>query len=159
MTFNNTINSSITKTYTVSITATTTSPTPGTGFTSVASYFTIGKMLYINYFFQQTVAGTAGTGIYLFNLPPGFTVNATPTPLYVSVLNFSNLGPVFAYTTNLSFSGCCTPYTSTQMAFLGFIINQTTQTSVTNITTISNGVFPLTTAPLTYSAYMEIPIN
>jgi hypothetical protein len=158
---NNDINSSVTESYIISIAATTTNPTPGTS-TSVASYYRVGKMLYIKYFFNQTTAGTSGTGTYLFNIPSGLTIDTTITPVYANIYNFSNLGPVLLYGSSspvICCFGCCTPYNSTQIAFIAFSINETTGVVNSGSALISDLFFGLNTTPLTYTAYMEIPIN
>jgi len=70
--------------FTTTITAIATNPTPGTGYTSVSYYMQIGKILHIIYGFSQPVAGSSGAGGYLFNLPSGFTINTTVCPFLSS---------------------------------------------------------------------------
>lgn len=59
------------------ITATTTSPTYGTVAQNVAYWRRVGDSMEIMWDYRQTTAGTAGSGTYLFNLPPGFTIDTS----------------------------------------------------------------------------------
>lgn len=59
------------------ITATTTAPTYGTVAQNVAYWRRVGDSMEIMWDYRQTTAGTAGSGTYLFNLPPGFTIDTS----------------------------------------------------------------------------------
>jgi len=72
---------SLWQSYTTTIQATTTNPTPGAGFQLNSHYLKQGKTLYIKAFFSQTVAGTTGSGDYFYNLPPGFTADTSVTEI------------------------------------------------------------------------------
>ena len=62
--------------YTLTIGAVTTPPTPGTN-TSSATWERIGGYAHIVYTFAQTGAGSAGSGTYLFPLPAGLVLDTT----------------------------------------------------------------------------------
>jgi hypothetical protein len=62
---------------TITITATTTNPTKGTTTTDKVRWRRIGDSAEIQYFFDQTSAGTAGVGDYFFGLPAGLLADTT----------------------------------------------------------------------------------
>jgi hypothetical protein len=62
-------------TYVPVITGSTTNPTLGTVFTNLAYIWRDGEFLVVAYTYQQTTAGTAGSGRYQFSLPPGLAIN------------------------------------------------------------------------------------
>lgn len=62
--------------FTFTITATTTNPTPNSA-TMIANWKQDGEYAIINYFFQQSATGTAGSGDYIFSLPSGFVIDST----------------------------------------------------------------------------------
>lgn len=65
----------------ITITATTTAPTKGTTSTDVIYWRRSGRFAEIDLQYSQTVAGTAGSGDYLFALPTGMTFDATFAPV------------------------------------------------------------------------------
>lgn len=67
------------KSFDMVIDATTTAPTKGTIQEDKAVYKIDGDDLVIHYNYSQTVAGTAGSGTYLFKLPVGFEINEVAT--------------------------------------------------------------------------------
>lgn len=79
--------------YTTNFFSTGTAPTPGAGFSVVSHYLQQGKLLYVKVYFEQTVAGTAGTGRYFYNLPPGFTADLTVNALDPGAANYVD-GPI-----------------------------------------------------------------
>jgi hypothetical protein len=64
-------------TYTMTIGAVTSAPTKGTVVRDVAKWSRRGRHMLITYNYEQSVAGSAGTGTYLFPLPSGPTVDDT----------------------------------------------------------------------------------
>lgn len=64
---------------TLTIGATTTPPTKGTNTTSY-TYCQNGEFMELTLIYSQTVAGSAGTGTYLFTLPDSLQVNTTKLP-------------------------------------------------------------------------------
>lgn len=73
--------------YTPSITAVTTNPTPHASFVITGRYCFVGKLAIVSITYQQTSAGTAGSGAYLFSLPPAVT------PDFTQVVAASGGGP------------------------------------------------------------------
>ena len=116
------------QTYTMTITGTTSNPTFGTQTTNVAKYRRVGDTMEITYDYNQTSAGSAGSGAYLFSLPPGFSidtnkVNLPATLPTASILSYggSQIGEGwFANTSsgNVNYSGKISffPYNSTTIA-------------------------------------------
>lgn len=64
------------------ITATTTSPTFGTVQNNKARWRRVGGDMEIRWDFRQSTAGTAGSGVYLFNLPAGFSIDSARAELF-----------------------------------------------------------------------------
>lgn len=74
--------------YSLVVGATTTAPTYGSISINEAQWRRVGDSMEIMYQFYQTSVGTAGSGTYLYSLPPGYSINlstygqstaATPT--------------------------------------------------------------------------------
>lgn len=63
--------------YTLTIGGTTTAPTPGTVTVNSAKWRRVGDSMEISYQFEQTSAGSAGSGDYLFPIPSGYTVDSS----------------------------------------------------------------------------------
>lgn len=61
--------------YTPTVTAVTSNPTPGTGVTSAARWRRVGDSIEIVYYYGQTGAGSGGTGTYLWSLPNGYSID------------------------------------------------------------------------------------
>jgi len=55
----------------------TTSPIKGTVVTDTAYYKVVGKSLFIRYTYNQSTAGSIGSGNYLFPLPTGFSIDTS----------------------------------------------------------------------------------
>lgn len=67
--------------YPLTIGATTTPPTKGTTVRDKAEWRKVGDSIEIRYDFEQSGAGTAGTGTYLFPLPPGLSIDTSKIAL------------------------------------------------------------------------------
>ena len=65
------------QTYTVQITGSGSNPTKGTIVSDVGYYRRIGDSVEIRYEYRQSAAGSAGSGIYFFSLPPGLVADST----------------------------------------------------------------------------------
>lgn len=65
------------KSYSLTIGGTTSAPTKGTITRDEARYARVGDSLLIHYDFEQSAAGSAGSGTYLFPLPSGLTIDTT----------------------------------------------------------------------------------
>lgn len=70
-----------TQTYPLTIGATTTPPTKGTVVEDIATWARVGDKMVVSYFYRQSSAGSTGSGIYLFPLPSGYTIDLTKTPI------------------------------------------------------------------------------
>jgi hypothetical protein len=108
------------------ITATTSSPTFGTTAVNKAQYRRVGSELEIEWDFRQTTNGTAGTGMYLFNIPAasGCTIDTskkavnTGTAINASFMD-SSVGDLNVHYPGGSFRSTMTavPYSTTQLKF------------------------------------------
>ncbi|OHE63847.1 MAG: hypothetical protein A2001_01410 [Treponema sp. GWC1_61_84] len=78
--------------FTMSITATVTSPSKGGGVVERGYYRREGDCLHIIWKYKQTSAGSSGAGSYYFNVPGGYSINTSisgmlsPTALGASVI-------------------------------------------------------------------------
>lgn len=68
------------------ITATTTNPTYGTVTQNVALWRRVADSMELMWDYRHTSIGTSGSGTYLFNLPPGYTIDTTKVPANTSVM-------------------------------------------------------------------------
>lgn len=66
--------------YTGFLSAVTTAPTLGTGGTSLGRWRRVGDSMELHWGFNQTAAGSAGSGVYLLLLPTGYTIDLTKAP-------------------------------------------------------------------------------
>jgi C1q domain len=78
--------------YTLTIGATTTPPTLGTTTINKAQWRRVGSDMEIAYDVRQTVAGTAGSGSYLFPIPSGYTIDSTKIPGIYTGSNYIPIG-------------------------------------------------------------------
>jgi hypothetical protein len=131
-------------------------PTVGSGTVLTGYYLQNGKILNLQLYFNQTSAGTAGGGNYLFSIPTGFTINTTITGLFNSSapFNLPTIGSCTASignnTNNLS-PGAAIVYSSTQFLLLVQNINNPLYFAGNNYYAMNNG-------NLSYSANLSIPI-
>ena len=63
--------------YTLNITAVTSDPTKGTTSVDQAYYRRVGDSMEIKFDYAQTTTGTAGSGVYLFSVPSGYTIDSS----------------------------------------------------------------------------------
>jgi hypothetical protein len=77
--------------FTTTITATTTAPTLPTSSQITSYYLQLGPTLRVcmSYVQYQTTGAVAGSGIYLFNLPPGFKANTNVVPVFSTSTYFT----------------------------------------------------------------------
>ena len=68
---------SLTTTYSLTIGGSSSAPTKGTTARDVATWRRIGDSMELHYDYRQTVAGSDGSGTYLFPLPSGATIDTT----------------------------------------------------------------------------------
>jgi hypothetical protein len=67
--------------YSLTIGAVTTPPTPGSGATKTAVSRRIGDSIEIHFEYSQSNAGNGGSGIYLFPIPSGLSIDTTKIPV------------------------------------------------------------------------------
>ena len=78
----------------ITIGATVTAPTKGTRTADSVSWMRIGDSAYFSYQYNQTAAGTAGSGEYLISLPSGMSFDSNKVSFYTGgLVNFSALVP------------------------------------------------------------------
>lgn len=75
---------------TITITATTTNPTKGTIGIDQINYQRVGEEIIVHGVYNQTTAGTAGSGNYIFAVPGGWAINATKLGNYVGSGGFEH---------------------------------------------------------------------
>jgi len=71
---------SATQTYPLTIGAVTTAPTKGTVVEDIATWARHGDKMIWSYRYRQTASGSAGSGLYLFPLPAGVSIDLARTP-------------------------------------------------------------------------------
>lgn len=103
------------QTYPMTIGAVTTPPTKGTIVFDVAAWRKVGKNMEITYTYQQSTAGGAGNGIYLFSLPPGYTIDTTNLQTMIAG-HGSCLGELACYNGSNYYVGVVKVYNSTNLA-------------------------------------------
>jgi hypothetical protein len=96
--------------YTTTITGSITNPTLGTN-TQKSYYLQVGKIVFLQYWFSQTTAGTAGSGNYIFSIPSPFTIDTTVTPLG----HYLPMGVCTAFLTGFNGGGPVSVYTATSL--------------------------------------------
>lgn len=142
--------------YTMPITATSVNPTKGAAIVVDSAqycFFPNSKLMIIKYNYHQTTGGTAGTGDYLFGLPPGFTVDTTKIPGLVAN---SVVGSVIGSTlvTSGGSIGIGVARLNNTTTFKLMVVDSGTL----NATFINSTFFQLSVAAVSYSFTVEVPI-
>ena len=135
--------------FTTTVTATTTNPTQGTGVTKSSYYIQVGKTLFIQFFYSQTGGGAGGSGDYLFNIPPGFTINTTVSP---ALNTLAVLGSCSLIETVLLGVGTVVIGNSTNYKLLSY------KAGSTAVNYASAAWFDMSQAPLRYCVSAQLPI-
>lgn len=78
--------------YPMTLGAVTTAPTRGTVTLEKAQWRKVGGDMEIRFDYRQSSAGTAGSGIYLFSLPPGFVVDTNRLPGRAGLAEITTVG-------------------------------------------------------------------
>lgn len=151
------------------ITATTTNPTYGNVNYNRAQWRRVGSEMEIRWIFRQTTGGTAGSGAYLFNLPPGYQidfskldVNMPNTGIGTSVNSRPLPNSVFHGTfesgsNSYVLIGHVSPHSSTQLKVVG-------QDALLNTSTHSNSRYwdsifwQFSLSNLNFSLFASVPI-
>jgi hypothetical protein len=104
------------KTFTMSITGSSSNPTKGTVLQDTAYWRRVGDSMQIRYNYEQTGAGAAGSGDYIFNLPAGYSIDSTKIVSSTSTYS-QDVGSAFAYQNgNITGVGIVKAYNSTGLA-------------------------------------------
>ena len=102
--------------YTLTIGATTTAPTLGTTPVNNAQWRRVGGCMEVRYDFQQSTAGTAGSGNYLFPLPAGYSIDLTM--VQGEAAYNATLGAAIARSGTTAGSGIVQAYDATNLAIV-----------------------------------------
>ena len=151
------------------ITATTTNPVKGTTSNDTVRIGRVGDHARIKVEYKQTAAGagTTGTGDYLFALPNGLSFDSNKVTFFNTVTGGAGpwqmpagLGSVavsYSSASSTNAIGVVVPYDAThyRLAVQYGIANGTAGTGGGYV---SAGLYPLTLAPLTYTADFDAPI-
>lgn len=137
-------------TYNAPISASPTPPTYGTIVVNNAKWRRVGDSMEIKFDFQQSSAGTAGSGNYIFPLPQGYSIDM------VKFINsgFTNVGSGLAFNSVATGTGSPIIYNATNFLF------EVTSGGNANggLQSISNGYFSLADASAVYSFTALVPI-
>lgn len=136
--------------------ATTTNPTKGTIAVDLATYKLSGDKMQIQWSYQQSSSGSAGSGTYIFPLPAGFVIDSlkiSTSPLISAVGTFQIL--------NGSYFGVGTVgvYDSTHLALYLDTYSFGVTASALNTAVTAGSVFNFGTADFQMSFIAEIPIQ
>ena len=143
------------ETYTLTIGATTTAPTKGTTSYDNARWRRVGDSMEIHYEFKQTVAGTVGSGTYLFPLPSGYSIDTdklTTSNGPQTTVGHAWVSNVAAADADASRIGTVSPYDSSNLTV------HTVSTSDTPAP-VSNSAFGLDATNIIYSFRATVPIT
>jgi hypothetical protein len=147
------------QTYSPTIGAITTPPTLGSNTTS-AQWRRVGGNMQIRYNLQQTSAGTAGSGDYLFPLPAGYTLDTTKIKLSTSAngADGSVIGSGSAALTTASSTAPATSAHAVAYNATSFRLFTTTGTAATLIG-VGSGQYALNNTTVYLSFDVEVPIS
>jgi len=142
---------------TITISAVTTPPTKGTIVRDKARYRRIGDSMEIRFEYEQSTAGTAGVGSYLFEIPGGFSIDTAKVHSVVSNQEASiGNGTVSDSADGFSASSFITTASVADSTHIEFWM-PVTATNV--LSTIASGVFSLANAAIVYTASVTVPIQ
>jgi len=147
------------QTYACTITATVTNPTYSG--TLICRYMVMGKMLFLMMTYTQTVAGTAGSGYYTFDLPSGYSISSQ-----IPLLNTTNgvicpLGTASAWNNGgWNLGGAAYAYSPTTFVIGGTVAEGPIATSGSAIYVfVGSASWDIALSPsVTYAANLQIPI-
>lgn len=123
------------QTYSLTMDATTTPPTKGTIVRDVARWRRVGDSMEIRYDYEQSAAGSAGSGTYLYPLPSGYTIDTAkfaPTSTFIPMV----AGNGFISTAIITAQATVNAYNSTRLYLT--LVNSTTDGTLHDS---SNGAF------------------
>lgn len=144
--------------YDLTISAMTTPPTKGTVVRDEARWRRVGDSMEIEYNYRQTGAGSAGSGAYIFRLPPGYEIDTAKLSLDGNIgtqaycgsglaANSDGPGPSIVMTYMAAFDS-----TGLRMFFHNEV------TSANTIDAITDAVLGLSDATIRYTFFARVPI-
>lgn len=141
--------------YTLTIGAVTTAPTPGTTSINQALWRRVGDSMQLQYTFVQTAAGSAGSGIYLFPIPTGRTIDTTKVTVGTNRTVATNVGVGYASSSQHSSDDNSTEvscYNTTNLA-MSVSLGSSGSTVIS-----SSGDFSLSSSAITFTFIATVPI-
>lgn len=138
--------------YTLSITASTTAPTEGSGATKSAVWRRVGDSMEIHFEYKQSASGTAGSGTYLFPIPTGYTIDSSKFAPSTFGISEMTVGTVATRTTGNFYYGVVVAHNTTSLAL-------SIGDSNSNLGTIGNTNSGLNNATQYYSFFAKVPIT
>ena len=137
--------------YALTITGVSSNPTLGTTSINNAWWRRVGDSMEIRYELQQTSSGTAGSGIYKFSLPSGYSIDGAKTTTYsVSSAIYAIVGGAEMGATGKD--GTVIPYDATNLAL------QYENAGITfNTVDASNN--PLSVSDVRFTFFATVPIS
>jgi hypothetical protein len=140
----------------LSITATTSNPTKGTTAVDKMWWRRVGDSMEVRFEYRQTVAGSAGSGDYLFGIPAGYQIDTNKITFYNTVEGTG------AWTTN-NIVGNASVSNSTTNAEGSVLAYDSTKVRIANVFETGQGVvgsahFQLSSTPIHYAASFKVPI-
>ncbi len=141
------------------LTATTTNPTKGTTTRDKTFWRRVGENMEIRFEYNQTAAGAAGSGDYLFLVPGGFSIDTTKLNAYTASVGalktFSNVGVCCVTDTSAEGTGAVEVYDATRLRF---------EFQWNNAASVSRGtwgsaVWALSATTTRITALISIPIS
>ena len=143
--------------FTMTIGAVTTAPTKGATSVDKAQWRRVGSDMEIRYDYKQTGAGSAGSGIYLFPIPSGYSIDYTRVPsgsadqATSGIVKLSATADSAGATTALGQVLISKTYPN--KLYLNY-----TQSTVENTANVSSVAYQLSGATIGYSYVAKVPI-
>lgn len=142
--------------YSLTIGAVTTPPTPGTVQNNTARWRRVGDSMEIEYNYNQTGAGSAGSGNYLFPLPSGYSMDANKVYANSNTAYGTQFGLFSGYSSSVASSapliGYVTYYNATNL-----VISAGNEGNA--FTSIGSAYAPLSGATVSYRFRATVPIS
>lgn len=141
--------------------AVTTAPTPGAGYTLTAKWRRVGDSMEIMWNYFQTAAGSAGSGVYKFPLPTGYTIDTNKVTVSTAgigaggnVVGNGQASNTTALAANTANEGAIIPYDSNSLSFItsnGLTVGQRYP--------ISSSQYSLASSVIYFSFTAKVPIQ
>lgn len=139
--------------YLMTIGGSVSAPTKGTPTIDNAQWRRVGDSMELRYDYRQSSGGADGSGVYLFPLPPGYSVNTSIVPADPTSETAGNVGSCDYQSGSGVGKGWVFVHDSTHLAIIG-----DTSPSTLSPTAIGSTFYQLSASPITYSFFARIPI-